>query len=123
MIDQLAIDIAGMYAPALSRPMAVRDPSPSITLRLNTIFSQLLQGNYDSVEFTPAMNIFLKTSTSKSLLQWFASFGKLGTFTLSDYEVKEEMSTFRYRVMLGENLFLFTIRLVKNGKIAQIYFS
>jgi len=123
MIDQLAIDIAGMYAPALSRPMAVRDPSPSITLRLNTIFSQLLQGNYDSVEFTPAMNIFLKTSTSKSLLQWFASFGKLGTFTLSDYEVKEGVSTFCYRVMLGDNFFLFTIRLVKNGKIAQIYFS
>ncbi len=123
MIDQLAIDIAGMYLPALVRLRTISDTLPATTARLKTIFSQLLQGNYNSVEFTPAMKIFLKTSTSKSLWQWFASFGKLGTFTLVDYEVKEAVTTFRYRVMLGENSYLFTIRTVKNGKIAQIYFS
>lgn len=123
MIDQLAIDIAGMYVPALSRPNAIKDPSPVTSNRLKTIFSQLLHGNYNPVEFTAAMNTFLKTSTSKSLWQWFASFGKLGTFTLSDYEVKEAVTTLRYRVMLGENSYLFTFRTVKNGKIAQIYFS
>jgi hypothetical protein len=123
MIDQLAIDIAGMYLPPLSRPKAIKDPLPSTTDRFKAIFSRLLNGNYDPGEFTPAMNTFLKTSTSKSLSQWFASFGKLGDFTLSDYEVKEGITTFRYRVMLGENSYLFTIRTMKNGKIAQIYFS
>jgi len=123
MIDQLALDIAGMYQPVLKRPMAISDPSPTRTNRLKTLFSQLLKGHYDPVEFTPAMNTFLKTSTSKSLWQWFASFGKLGTFHLADHEQKEGIDVLRYRIQLGENIYLFTISIGKNGKIAQIYFS
>lgn len=123
MIDQLALDIAGMYILALKRPMAIKDPSPTVTTRLKTVFLQLLNGYYNPDEFTPAMNTFLRTSTSKSLWQWFSSFGKQGTFQLADYELKEGIATFRYRVQLGENVYLFTISLRKDGKIVQIYFS
>ncbi len=123
MIDQLAIDIAGMYLPVLSRWAAIKDPFTETSNRLRNVFSQLLQGNYiNPAEFTPAMNVFLKTSTSKSLWQWFASFGILGMFTLVDFELNGDVTTLRYRVMLGENSYLFTIRL-KNDKIAQLYFS
>ncbi len=123
MIDQLALDLAGMFIPALKRPMAISDPSPAITNRLKNLFSQLLKEHYDPVEFAPAMNSFLKTSTSKSLWQWFNSFGKPGTFHLADHEQKEGVDVFRYRIQLGENIYLFTITIGKNGKIAQIYFS
>ncbi|MEJ7694163.1 serine hydrolase domain-containing protein [Daejeonella sp.] len=123
MIDQLALDIAGMYIPALKRPMAISDPSPIVTDRLKALFSQLLKGRYDPVEFTPAMNAFLKTATSKSLWEWFDSFGKTGTFLLSDHEQKEGIDVLRYRIQLGENIYLFTISIGKNGKISQIYFS
>jgi D-alanyl-D-alanine carboxypeptidase len=123
IIDHLALDIAGIYQPELKRPMAINDSSPALTTRLKTIFSQLIQGHYNQSEFTPAMNVFLKTSTSKSLWQWFASFGKMGTFHLADHERKDGMDSFRYRVQLGENIYLFTISLRKDGKIAQIYFS
>ena len=123
MIDQLAIDIAGMYLPALKRPMGIKEPSQASTSRLKSVFSQLLEGAYNPTDFSPAMNIFLKTSTSKSLWQWFGSFGKLGAFQLADYEQKEGVDVFRYRVQLGENSYLFTISVGKNGQIEQIYFS
>ena len=123
MIDQLALDIAGMYHSELKRPMAINDPSPAVTNRLKTIFSQLLQDRFTTTDFTPAMNTFLKTSTAKSLWQWFDSFGKLGAFEVADHERKEGIDTFRYRVQLGENIYLFTISLRNDGKIAQIYFS
>lgn len=123
MIDQLVIDIAGMYDSVLKRPTAINDPSPSITSRLKMIFSELMQGRYTATDFTPAMNTFLETTTSKSLWQWYASFGKPGTFQLADHELKEGIDVFRYRVQLGENIYLFTISLRSDGKIAQIYFS
>jgi hypothetical protein len=123
MIDQLALDIAGIYHPVLKRPMSINDTSPAVTCRLKTIFSELLQGRYASTDFTPVMNTFLKTSTSKSLWQWFASFGKLGTFELADHELKDGIDVFRYRIELGGNIYLFTISLRNDGRIAQIYFS
>jgi len=123
ILDQLALDIAGMYLPALKRPMAIDDPSQSLTTRLKTIFSQLMQGRYNQSDFTHAMNVFLKTSTSKSLWQWFVSFGKMGTFQLADHEMKDGVDSFRYRVQLGENIYLFSISVRQDGKIAQIYFS
>ncbi len=123
MIDQLALDLAGMYNPTLKRPMSITDPSPAITSRLQGIFSQLLNSGYSPMDFNQPMNTFLKTSTSKSLWQWFASFGKLVDFQLADHEIREGVDVYRYRVQLGMNKYLFTISLEKNGKIAQIYFS
>jgi CubicO group peptidase (beta-lactamase class C family) len=123
VIDHLAIDLAGIYIPGLRRPMEIKDPIPVNTERRKNIFTRLLQGKFDSVEFTPAMNVFLKTSTGKSLFQWFASLGKPGSFRLSDMEKRKGFTVFRYRVELGNNTYLFTISEMDNGKIAQIYFS
>jgi D-alanyl-D-alanine carboxypeptidase len=123
IIDQLALDIAGFYQSALKRPMSITDTLPAVTHRLKDIFSSLLQGRYKTTDFTTEMNTFLKTSTSKSLWQWFASLGKPGTFLLADVEVKKGVHVLRYRVGLGNNIYLFTITLTADGKIAQIFFS
>lgn len=123
MIDQLALDIAGFYNPALKRPMAIIDPSPALTRRLKNIFSELLQDRFIAGDFTPEMNIFLETTTSKAIWQWFSSFGKPGTFLPADHEIKEGMDVYRYRIQLGDNIYLFTFSITKDGKIAQIYFS
>ena len=122
MIDQLALDIAGMYQPALIRPSSGKDATAT-TSRLKTIFSNLLSNKYASADFTPAMNTFLKTSTSRSLWEWYSSFGRLEEFTLTHSELKKDMNVLRYRVMLGNNNYYFTITLTKENKIAQIYFS
>lgn len=123
MIDQLAIDIAGKLVPHLKRPMSIPDHSPVLTRRLKKIFSGLLHGNFNSADFSPEMNNFLRTTTGKSLWMWFQSFGELKQFQLADLEKKDEINTYRYRVQLGENIYLFTIGIGKNGKIVQLNFS
>jgi CubicO group peptidase (beta-lactamase class C family) len=123
MIDQLAIEIAGMYQPGLGRPLQADDPMPARTDRLKNIFSGLLEGRHDEKEFTPAMAAFLKTSTGKSFWQWFASAGAPGTFIFSDAEINNGITTLRYRIMLGKDQYLFTFRINQEGRIAQINFS
>jgi CubicO group peptidase (beta-lactamase class C family) len=66
IIDQLPIDIAGMYAPALKRPEGTPDPEPSTTAKTKQIMSELLKGNHDSTVFTAPMRMFLNTATGKA---------------------------------------------------------
>ena len=123
VLDQLAIDIAGIYKPLLSRPVNALDIAPTLTNQHKTIFSNLLDGRYDSSHFTHPMNIFLKTATGKGLFQWYASHGRLTDFIFSHIQKENGISTIRYRVKLGENFFWFSFRVMENGKIAQIFFS
>lgn len=121
ILDQTAINIAGIYIPALRRPQEKTDPNPALTLRLKKIMSGLLNGKYNPALFTPAMQIHLETAAGKSFWKWCAYHGALKSFTFSDREANENNSILRYRVVLGDNSYWFSVRLTKDGRIAQIY--
>jgi CubicO group peptidase (beta-lactamase class C family) len=121
MIDQMAFEIAGMYLPKLKRLQGKTDPDPNTTLRLKEVMSGLLNGKWEAVSFTPAMQLHLKTATGKSLWQWYAYQGALKSFTFSEREEREDFRILRYKVVLGDNPYWFTFRLTNDEKIAQIY--
>ena len=120
-LDHLAIDIAGIYIPALKRPEGKTDPDPRATLRLKEVMSNLLSGKHNAELFTPPMRAFLKTSTGKGFWQWTAYHGPLTSFTFSDREDGGDSYRLRYRVALSGNPYWFSFRVMKDGKIAQIY--
>ncbi len=120
-LDQLAVDIAGKYVPALKRPEGKTDPDPETTLRLKKVMSDLLNGSHDANLFTPPMRLFLNTSTGKGFWQWAAYHGILTSFTFSDREDADDSYLSRYRVSLGVNHYWFSFKVKKDGKIAQIY--
>jgi hypothetical protein len=121
LLDHLAIDIAGIYVPAIKRPEGKTDPDPKTTLRLKQVMSNLLNGKHDADLFTPPMRVLLKTSTGKSFWQWIAYHGALTSFTFSDREDAGGSYLLRYRVGLGGNPYWFSFKVMKDGKIAQIY--
>jgi CubicO group peptidase (beta-lactamase class C family) len=100
IIDQLAIDIAGIYLPALRRPQGGPDPEAQTSLKLKEVLSGLLQGKHDPALFTPAMRVFLSTATGKAFWQWFAAHGELKSCTFSDCEDAGDTRVFRYKVVL-----------------------
>jgi len=121
IVDQFALELAGMYVPALKPPEANRDPEPKTTAMLKEVVSGLLNEKYDPALFTAPMRIFLKTATGKAFWKWFASHGALGSFTFSDRENAGNDRILRYKVTLGGNPFWFSCKIASNGKIAQIY--
>lgn len=121
ILDQLAIDLAGISLPALKRPDTNRGPDPKTTAMLKDVVAGLLAGNYQPAPFTPAMRIFLRTATGKAFWKWFADHGELGSFILSDREDREDGQVLRYKVSLGGNSYWFSVNMAKDGKIAQIY--
>jgi D-alanyl-D-alanine carboxypeptidase len=121
MLDQLSLDIAGMYEPRLRRPLGESDPDPKTTERIKAIVARALHGTTDPSDFTPAMNTYHGTATGRGLWQWFAYHGELGSFTYSDREATRDGAVIRYRVLLGGNPYWFSVRLAKDGKVAQIY--
>lgn len=121
MIDQMAIDIAGIYVPALKRAEGKSDPDSNTTLRLKELMSGLLNGKWEAASFTPAMEIHLKTATGKSLWQWYAYQGALKSFIFSDREERKNFRILRYKAVLGNNPYWFSFRIMNDGKIAQIY--
>ena len=120
-LDHLAIDIAGMYVPALKRPERKTDTDPKTTLKLKEVISNLLNGKHDADLFTPPMRVFLNTSTGKGFWQWAAYHGVLTSFTFSDREDAGDSYLLRYRIGLGGNHYWFSFRVMKDGKVAQIY--
>ncbi|MGI8838790.1 MAG: serine hydrolase [Pyrinomonadaceae bacterium] len=121
LLDQFAIDIAGIYVPALKRPEGKTDPDPKTTLRLKEVMSNLLNGKHDPGLFTPPMRVFLKTYTGKGFWQWIAYQGALTSFTFSDREDAGDSYLLRYRIGLGGNPYWISFKVMKDGKIAQIY--
>jgi CubicO group peptidase (beta-lactamase class C family) len=120
-LDQLAIDIAGIYVPSLKRREGKTDPDPQTSVVLKNAMSGLLNGRHDPELFTPPMRVFLKTATGKGFWQWAAYHGALTSFAFSDREDKGDSYLLRYRAGLGGNLYWFSFRVMKNGKIAQIH--
>jgi hypothetical protein len=120
IMDELAIDLAGICLPGLKRPEKP-DPNPSTTTRLKEVVSGLLKGNYEPAAFTAPMRMFLKTATGKAFWKWFADHGALGSFIFSDCEQRGDGQVLRYKMSLGGNSYWFSVRLTKDSKIAQIY--
>ena len=120
ILDQMAIDIAGMYVPALKRTKEAIDSDPQTSLRLRSIMSGLLKGSHDPASFTPAMRIFLSTATGKAFWKWYASLGELGLMTFSDREDADETRVFRYQVVLGGNAYWVSFATDADGRIARI---
>ena len=121
IVDQLAIDLAGMYLPTLKRPEVNSDPDPKTTAMLKDVVSDLLNEVYKPESFTPAMRIFLGTATGKAFWKWFAEHGELGSFVFSDRENRGDGQILRYKVTLGGNPYWFSVNTTKDRKIAQIY--
>jgi len=121
IVDQLAIDLAGIVVQALKRPDTNPDPDPKTTAMLKDVVSGLLKGNYEATSFTLPTRIFLDTATGKAFWKWFADHGELGSFIFSDREQKGDGQVLRYKVELGGNAYWFSAKMTKDGKIAQIY--
>ena len=121
IVDQLAIDLAGMCLPALKRTEVNSDPDSKLTAMLKDVVSDLLSGEYKPESFTPAMRIFLRTATGKAFWKWFAEHGALGSFIFCDREDTGDGRILRYKVSLGGNWYWFSVNMNKDGKIAQIY--
>ena len=121
IVDQLAIDLAGMSLPELRRPEAHPDPDPKTTTKLKAVISGLLRENYEPSAFTPPMRLFLNTATGKAFWKWFADHGALGSLVFSDREDRKDGQVLRYKVNLGGNWYWFSAKISKDGKIAQIY--
>jgi hypothetical protein len=77
ILDQLAVDLAGIYLPALKRPDANTDHDPQTTTMLKDVVSGLLKGKSEPESFTAPMRIFLSTATGKAFWKWFADHGEL----------------------------------------------
>ena len=121
IVDQLAIDLAGICLPALKRPDTNPDPDPKTTAMLKDLVSELLKGKYQVDSFTPAMRIFLGTATGKAFWKWFADHGELGSFVFSDREDRGAGQVLRCKVSLGGNSYWLSAVMTKDRKIAQIY--
>ena len=121
ILDQLAIDLAGIYLTALKRPDANTDPDPQTTAMLKDVVSGLLKGKAEPESFTAAMRIFLSTATGKAFWKWFADHGELSSFIFSDREDRGDDQVLRYKISLGGNWYWFSVLMTKDGKIAQIY--
>jgi len=121
IVDHLALEISGMVLPARARERPPSDPDRARTERLTTTLRELLSGKPNAKLFTPAMQLFLKTSTGRGLSEWIASHGELKSLTYSQTEPAGEDSTYRYRALVGETHLWFSFTLTKDDKIAQVY--
>ncbi len=121
ILDQLAIDLAGIYLTALKRRDANTDPDPQTTAMLKDVVSGLLKGKAEPESFTAAMRIFLSTATGKAFWKWFADHGELSSFIFSDREDRGDGQVLRYKISLGGNWYWFSVLVTKDREIAQIY--
>ncbi len=121
ILDQIVLEIAGMYEPKLKYSAPAADPNPALSEKLKAIMTGLFAGKYDAENFTPAMRLHLKTATGKSFFEWYASMGTISSLTFLERETLETSDVFRYKVLLGTNPYRFSAKLTKDGKIAQIY--
>lgn len=121
IIDEFAIDIAGICFPALKREQAARDPNPMSTAKSKEIVSGLLKGHYEPDAFTAPMHAFLNTATGKAFWKWFAEHGELESFVFSDREEKRDGEVRRYKLTLGGNWYWLSVTTTKDDKVSQIY--
>lgn len=121
VIDHLAVDVAGIYVPALARPKPSGiEPDANTSQRLKRALLDLFGGKPDPAMFTPAMQVFLRTSVAKGLWPWIGSDGELKDFTFSERDDTGASHVLRYRAVLGNATRWFRFTLTADGRIAQI---
>ena len=120
VLDQLALDVAGMVDPTLARKVAEVDPDPVRSRRLGEVVRDLLEGGGGTPEMTPALQLFLRTTTGKGNGEWLASHGPLTGWAFAEAETIGPLQVLRYRVVLGEDPYWFSVALDREGRIAQI---
>jgi CubicO group peptidase (beta-lactamase class C family) len=121
VIDHLAIDVAGMYVPGLARPKVLEaDPDASTSQMLKKTLVGLCAGKSDPNQFTPAMQLFLKTAIGKEVWPWVCADGEIGSFTLGESERTGDGRILRYKAVLGNATRWFSFTVTPEGKIAQI---
>lgn len=120
ILDHLPVEIAGLVEPALARAQSATDPNPERSERLTKALRAVLSGKPDPKHLTPAMQLFLKTTSGSGLSEWVASHGELKSLTYSQTERAGENDTLRYRAVVGDAHLWFSFTLTKDGKIAQL---
>ena len=90
----MAVDLAGICLPALKRFEVNSDPDSKTTAMLKDVVSGLLDGEYKSESFTPAMRIFLATATGKAFWKWFAEHGALGSLIFLIEKIEETAGSY-----------------------------
>jgi D-alanyl-D-alanine carboxypeptidase len=121
IIDHLAIDIAGLYVPALARPKeAGVEPDEKTSRRLKQALLDLIAGKPDPAVFTPPMQVFLRTTGGTGLWQWVGSDGEMKSFTFSEQEGAGDDRILRYQAVLGDATRWFSLTVTADGRIAQI---
>jgi CubicO group peptidase (beta-lactamase class C family) len=120
IIDQLAIDVAGMYVNSLARRHDKPDTDAKTSARFKQVIADLLYVKYDRAQFSQPMQLFLGTMTGKAFWQWLASHGELTSFVFSDREDTTDGRVLRYQLVLGQNSFWISVKVTNDDKIAQI---
>ncbi|HVG07483.1 MAG TPA: serine hydrolase domain-containing protein [Thermoanaerobaculia bacterium] len=122
VLDHLAIDVAGLYVPALARPKAESaDPDPKRSRMLQDALQGLFEGKHDPAQFTPAMQTFLKTTVGKGMWGWTAADGPVTSFAFSESEDVGDARILRYKAVLGNITRWFSFTVTEDGKVAQIF--
>lgn len=120
VIDQLAVDIAGIFARELAWNRSPVDPDPELTARLRSALCDLIAGTAAPGNFTPAMQTFLKTATGRGVWEWVASDGELKSLAYAGSEEAGNAMLVRYRAVFGEADLALTFTVSREGKIAQV---
>jgi CubicO group peptidase (beta-lactamase class C family) len=121
VIDQLAIDVAGMYVPALARPnSAQQDPDARTSQMLRKALLDLAAGKADPSLYTVAMQGFLKTAMGREIWPWVCADGEVKSFELSEREMTGSTSILRYKAVMGNATRWFSFTVTTDGKIAQV---
>lgn len=121
VIDHLAIDVAGIYVPALARPTGASvEPDAEISQMLKTALLGLIAGRSDPALFTPAMQLFLRTAVGQGVWQWVGSDGEVRSFTFSEGEGAGAARILRYKAVLGDVTRWFSFTVTADGRVAQI---
>ncbi|MFP5287644.1 MAG: serine hydrolase domain-containing protein, partial [Thermoanaerobaculia bacterium] len=122
VIDHLAVDVVGLYVPALARPKtASADPDPERSRMLRETLLGLFEGRHDPARFTPAMQTFLKTTVGKGIWGWAAADGPMKSFTFGESEKAGDARILRYKTTLGNVTRWFSFTLTGEGRVAQVF--
>lgn len=121
ILDHLPMEIAGIVSQPLAREQPASDPNPARSEKLTSALRGMLSGKADPKLFTPAMRLFLQTSSGRGLSEWVAAHGDLKSLTYSQTEPAGENSTLRYQALVGDARLWFSFTVTPDEKIAQVY--
>jgi hypothetical protein len=91
-----------------------------MTQRLFRIVADFQDGTHHDEEFTRPMNLFLNTPLGNATGSWLKHHGPVRSLTYAGAEIQRHDIILRYRVILGDEPYWFSFRLIRDGKIAQM---